>query len=105
MEAQNREIKTVKRFRLGATQSIGQLNMTEIAKDEDVTCPHCSKSLTTDIWFSRKQLARRWGIASKTLHNWGSSDKGPRFEHLNGVIRYHIQVIARAEGKKPDENA
>ncbi len=79
--------------------------MSETMKDDDVTCPHCKKSLTTDIWFSRKQLARRWGIATKTLHNWGSSEIGPKFSYLNGVIRYHIQVIAEAEGQTPDENA
>ncbi|MBF0400239.1 MAG: helix-turn-helix domain-containing protein [Magnetococcales bacterium] len=43
------------------------------------------------------QLARRWGIATKTLQNWRGMRKGPPFLKIGGRILYSQADIEHYE--------
>lgn len=40
-----------------------------------------------DFWMDRKQAAKYIGMTYKTMANWASKKKGPRF-YTNGRVRY-----------------
>ena len=43
------------------------------------------------------QLAKRWGIAQKTLENWRWRGEGPAYLKLGGRILYRVEDIERYE--------
>ncbi len=42
-----------------------------------------------------EQLAARWGIAPKTLHNWRHTGGGPPFVKIGRAVRYRADAIDR----------
>lgn len=42
-------------------------------------------------------LAKRWGVAQKTLENWRSLGQGPAYLKLGGRIMYRMADIERFE--------
>ncbi|MBF0584659.1 MAG: helix-turn-helix domain-containing protein [Magnetococcales bacterium] len=42
-------------------------------------------------------LARRWGIAPKTLQNWRCAGKGPPYIKIGGRIMYRWEDIKQYE--------
>jgi hypothetical protein len=55
-------------------------------------------------WLTRPQLAERLGVAPKTLANWASAGKGPKFTRaIGGRVRYHISNVEKWEKSLADE--
>jgi len=53
--------------------------------------------MALEPFFTPKDLAKRWGISTKTLANWRWEGKGPDFFKLEGKPRYNKKRIERYE--------
>ncbi|WP_067674221.1 helix-turn-helix transcriptional regulator [Nocardia miyunensis] len=55
-------------------------------------------------WLTRRQLAQRLGLSPKTLANWASAGKGPKFtKKFGNGVRYHIANVEKWESSLADE--
>lgn len=54
----------------------------------------------TIIFFSQKDLSKRWSISHITLEKWRVYGKGPRFCKISNRVRYHINDIVAYEDKQ-----
>lgn len=52
--------------------------------------------------YTPSELARRWRISRKTLANWRSLGRGPRWIKIGHAVRYPIAEIQRAEKQHLD---
>lgn len=51
-------------------------------------------------YLSQEQLARRWGISSRSLERWRTRGCGPAFLKIGGQVRYRqddIEAYERAQ--------
>lgn len=49
------------------------------------------------IFLTTAELAERWRISSRTLERWRDKGIGPAYTRIGNRVRYHIDVIERAE--------
>lgn len=49
------------------------------------------------ILLNQNELASRWGMSPRTLENWRSTGKGPKYIKLGGQVRYKIAEIEKLE--------
>lgn len=49
------------------------------------------------VFFTTKELASRWRISPRTIEGWRDKGIGPVFVKIGNRVRYHIDVIERAE--------
>lgn len=49
------------------------------------------------IFLNQNELASRWGMSPRTLENWRSTGKGPKYVKLGGQVRYKIAEIVKLE--------
>jgi len=49
------------------------------------------------IFLNQNELASRWGMSPRTLENWRSTGKGPKYVKLGGQVRYKIAEIEKLE--------
>lgn len=68
-------------------ESIAQ-RVVELEREEAVTY------LTPD------QMAKRMGVAKKTLQNLRSRKMGPKYEKIGGVIRYPVDLLTSFRSKR-----
>ncbi|WP_433762113.1 helix-turn-helix domain-containing protein [Nocardia sp. CA-135398] len=47
----------------------------------------------TDCWLSTEEVSRRLKIPEKTLANWASLGKGPRFARMGRYRRYRLSDL------------
>jgi predicted DNA-binding transcriptional regulator AlpA len=53
-----------------------------------------------DKWLSRQEVADRYGVPAKTLAQWASQAKGPRYAKFGKHVRYLLSdVIAWERGQ------
>ena len=52
----------------------------------------------SDHFLNQKQLARRWGLSSRTLERWRWRRQGPVYFKLGGRVTYRVADIERFEG-------
>ncbi|MBF6536868.1 helix-turn-helix transcriptional regulator [Nocardia farcinica] len=45
---------------------------------------------TEDVWLTRQELADRLKLPTKTLAQWASQGKGPRFARIGRYARYRL---------------
>lgn len=64
-----------------------------------MTRRHASGSaIPTDaVWITRAQLADRIGYSEKTLRNWASEGRGPKFGKFGNRVRYRLKDIEEWE--------
>lgn len=63
-----------------------------------------SPSNHPSLWLTRSQVAKRLGLKSKTLANWASLGKGPKFTRaIGGRARYHITSVESWEESIDDD--
>lgn len=53
---------------------------------------------TSDYW-TPKQLAERWQLATPTLERWRSEGIGPIFLKIQGQVRYRLSDILAFEAE------
>ena len=59
--------------------------------------------VSEDYWLSRQEVADRLKLPSKTLAQWASLGKGPRFAKIGKYARYKLSdVIAWEEAQFTD---
>lgn len=47
---------------------------------------------------TEKDLAKRWGVTTRTLQNWRRDSKGPAFMDIgNNTIRYRMEDVEAYE--------
>lgn len=51
------------------------------------------------IYFTEKELARRWGISHRTLQRWRSDNNGLPYTKFGRHVRYPLSVIQEFEEK------
>ncbi|MGY4544503.1 putative DNA-binding transcriptional regulator AlpA [Arthrobacter sp. UYNi723] len=44
-------------------------------------------------WLTPEDLARAWQVSPGTIANWRSSNKGPEFRRIGGLVRYHRDAV------------
>ncbi len=44
-------------------------------------------------WLDPKEAAAHMGFKSKTLDNWRSEGKGPKYSRVGRSIRYHVSDL------------
>lgn len=49
------------------------------------------------VFFSTKDVARRWRISPRTIEGWRDKGISPRYYKIGNRVRYHIEDIERAE--------
>jgi len=55
-------------------------------------------------WLTRPELAKRLGLTPKTLANWASLGKGPKFtKRFGNGTRYHIVNVEKWENAIANE--
>ncbi|MFI6866763.1 helix-turn-helix domain-containing protein [Nocardia sp. NPDC050406] len=54
-----------------------------------------------DCWMSTEEVAERLKIPPKTLSNWASLGKGPRFAKIGRFRRYKLSELKRWEQMLP----
>lgn len=59
----------------------------------------------SDIYFTQKQLARRWGLSPRTLERWRFRGFGPRFLKLGKRIKYRLAEIETFEEQRLRDRA
>ena len=47
----------------------------------------------SDEWWARQQLADRWGLPVKTLAQWASQGKGPKYAKFGRHCRYRVSDV------------
>lgn len=47
----------------------------------------------TQKWLNVREAAERLGFSKKTLDNWRSEGRGPRYSRVGRSIRYHIEDL------------
>lgn len=50
-----------------------------------------------DYWLSRQEVADRMKLPSKTLAQWASQQRGPRFSKIGRFARYKLSDVAAWE--------
>jgi len=61
-----------------------------------------------DHWLTRPEVGKRIKVAPKTLAQWASQGKGPRYALLGGHARYlltDVEAWERAQFSQPDPTA
>lgn len=53
-----------------------------------------------DYWLSRQEVADRFKVPSKTLAQWGTDKKGPRFAKIGRFARYKLSDVIDWENKQ-----
>lgn len=57
-------------------------------------------STSEDYWLTRPEVGERLKVAPKTLAQWASQGKGPRYALIGGFTRYRLSdVIAWEEAQ------
>lgn len=46
-----------------------------------------------DYWLSRQELAGRLKLPSKTLAQWATHGRGPRFSKIGRFVRYKLSDV------------
>lgn len=46
---------------------------------------------------SERELARRWGVSSKTLQRWRTEGRGPRYLKLSKRVSYPLEFVVNFE--------
>ncbi|MCP9624282.1 helix-turn-helix domain-containing protein [Nocardia otitidiscaviarum] len=54
-----------------------------------------------DHWLSTEEVASYWQVPAKTLANWASLGKGPRFAKIGRFRRYKVSDLKRWEQTLP----
>ena len=49
------------------------------------------------MFLTTAELAERWRISPRTLEGWRDKGIGPTYTRIGNRVRYHIDVIERAE--------
>lgn len=65
-----------------------------VARDlpQDVVQP-----LRQDAWLTRQEVADRAQVSPKTLAQWATQKKGPRYARFGGHVRYRLSDVAQWE--------
>lgn len=53
------------------------------------------------IYLTTTQLAERWQLDYRTLANWRTQRKGPKFLRFGSRVRYPMEAVIEYEGKQP----
>lgn len=53
--------------------------------------------VTETPFLTRAELARRWGISTRTLEAWGREGKGPGFRKFGHRAMYRLADVQRHE--------
>lgn len=48
-------------------------------------------------YLTTKELAYRWRLQIKTLHNWRAQMKGPKFVKIMGKVLYEVEEVEKWE--------
>jgi predicted DNA-binding transcriptional regulator AlpA len=51
----------------------------------------------SDSFFSPKDLARRWGVSTRTLDRWRRVDQGPKYLKLGWLVAYRKADVLEFE--------
>ena len=52
---------------------------------------------STTVFLTTKELARRWRISPRNLEGWRDKGIGPHYNKIGNRVRYHVDVVERAE--------
>jgi len=44
-------------------------------------------------WLTPDDLGRMWQVSVGTIANWRTSNKGPEFVRIGGLVRYHPEAV------------
>ncbi len=51
----------------------------------------------TDKALTEKEVAKRWGITTRTLYNWRVNKSGPKFFLVGTHVKYMLSEVVRYE--------
>ncbi|WP_041181050.1 helix-turn-helix transcriptional regulator [Mycobacterium canetti] len=49
--------------------------------------------MATDYWLTRPEVGERLKVSVKTLAQWATKGKGPRYARIGGFVRYRLSDI------------
>ncbi|MGW0245114.1 helix-turn-helix transcriptional regulator [Nocardia goodfellowii] len=50
-------------------------------------------------WLTRAEVAQRLRLSSKTLANWATTGRGPKFKRFGNRCRYRVSDVVAWENK------
>ncbi|YCU36205.1 helix-turn-helix transcriptional regulator [Mycobacteroides abscessus] len=50
-------------------------------------------TLAEDCWLTRPEVSERMKVPKKTLAQWASQGKGPRYHKFGGHVRYRLSDV------------
>ncbi len=56
--------------------------------------------MTTEIYITEKDLAKKWSLSAKTLQRWRWLKSGPTYIKIGGRIRYTSENIKNFEEER-----
>lgn len=57
------------------------------------------------VWVTRSEVGNRIKVAPKTLAQWATQGKGPRFAKLGGAVRYRLDDVIAWENQQFNDAA
>jgi predicted DNA-binding transcriptional regulator AlpA len=57
----------------------------------------------TESFYTPKDLARRWGISTRTLDRWRRVGRGPKYLKLGWLVAYRKSDVAEYEEQQTRE--
>ena len=54
----------------------------------------------SECFYSPKDLARRWGVSTRTLDRWRRVDQGPKYLKLGWLIAYRKADVLEFEERQ-----
>ncbi|WP_204806463.1 helix-turn-helix transcriptional regulator [Mycobacterium riyadhense] len=49
--------------------------------------------MATDYWLTRPEVGERLKVSVKTLAQWATKGKGPRYARIGGFVRYRLSDV------------
>ena len=56
------------------------------------------------VFFTQKEVAKRWKISLSTLERWRWTGKGPKYMKFGNQIRYTLAQLREHERKRNRQN-